>query len=289
METYLRKIYQRIQALGRRSMRISVIIPTFRPSNYIWQCLASLESQTLAHDVFEVVIVLNGPKNPYLRILNDGLDRYGFTFHITLLYAEHPGVSNARNMALDVCIGEYVCFVDDDDWVSEYYLEVLSENAQVDAIPVTDVMDYDDETGQYQSGYIHKTYLKQCNKGGISLLSGRSFMSSCWCKMIPRIMIGANRFDVRYSLGEDALFMAALSRSVHTIKLTDRKAVYYRRINRNSATRRPISMLRKTQYAVRLVCSYCVLYLQDVRSANFLFFLSRVAATSLKIFKKEWI
>ena len=46
-------------------VKISVIIPTYKPEKYIYDCLKSLEEQTISKDFFEVIIVLNGDKQPY--------------------------------------------------------------------------------------------------------------------------------------------------------------------------------------------------------------------------------
>jgi glycosyltransferase involved in cell wall biosynthesis len=46
-------------------MKISLIIPTFRPQSYLWECLDSVYAQTFSKAEFEVIIVLNGCKEPY--------------------------------------------------------------------------------------------------------------------------------------------------------------------------------------------------------------------------------
>ena len=52
-------------------MEISVIIPTYKPDYYIWECLDSVKEQTLNKNSFEVLIILNGEKEPhYNNILN---------------------------------------------------------------------------------------------------------------------------------------------------------------------------------------------------------------------------
>ena len=47
------------------NVKLSVIIPTYRPKDYIWECLGSIARQTLSPDMFEVIIVLNGCNEPY--------------------------------------------------------------------------------------------------------------------------------------------------------------------------------------------------------------------------------
>ena len=60
-----------------------------------------------------------------------------------LLYTEISGVSNARNIGLDNASGEYVCFIDDDDMISNNYLKELYAIAAVDSLVVTNVLTFD--------------------------------------------------------------------------------------------------------------------------------------------------
>ncbi|MFR2976561.1 MAG: glycosyltransferase family 2 protein [Segatella copri] len=61
--------------------KISVIIPTYAPKDYLWECLGSLENQTLSKDEFEVILVLNGEREPYESLIRKKLPEYSFTAH----------------------------------------------------------------------------------------------------------------------------------------------------------------------------------------------------------------
>lgn len=52
-------------------MLVSVIVPTYKPSSYIYECLDSLFRQTLDNNLFEILIVLNGCEEPYLTMINE--------------------------------------------------------------------------------------------------------------------------------------------------------------------------------------------------------------------------
>lgn len=78
-------------------MKISIIIPTYKPDYYIWECLDSIKEQTLDKELFEVLIILNGEKEPYYNnILN--YIRKNDLLNFKIVYTEKPGVSNARNI-----------------------------------------------------------------------------------------------------------------------------------------------------------------------------------------------
>lgn len=265
-------------------MLISVIIPSYKPKEYIWKCLDSLDVQTLSKSLFEVVVVLNGCNEPYFSFLKEGLKRYK-TLNVRLIRTDDGGVSNARNIGLSQTDSEYVCFVDDDDWVSESYLECLAAKAAKNVIVAANVMAFNEEKQMCVEDYITKAYAKFSPNSHISLFRGRKFMSSSCCKMISRTQIGDKRFDTRFAIGEDALFMASISSAVSYITLADKEAVYYRRLRACSASRSKMSLMRKMRNSFCLCLAYTSLYIKDLRQNSLPFFLSRIVATVIRIVK----
>ena len=114
---------------------LTVIIPTYIPKDYLWDCLDSIEKQSLDKDKFQVIIVLNGEKEPYWSKIEEHLKSY--TFNSTLLYSKAKGVSQARNIGIEAVKSRYITFIDDDDWISSCYLEEMLAKAENDAIVET--------------------------------------------------------------------------------------------------------------------------------------------------------
>ena len=160
-------------------MDVSVIIPTYKPGDYIWQCLNSLKDQTLSYDKYELIIVVNGCCEPYYSDILSYLDKCNQRLYATVLQTDKGGVSNARNMGLDVAKGQYVCFIDDDDWVSPIYLEgLLSAATGVDSVVVANVKNYDENTSFLRDDWLTACYDKNREAPDrASLMSCRSFMS----------------------------------------------------------------------------------------------------------------
>ena len=96
-------------------MKISVIIPTYKPQDYIWECLDSLIKQTFSCDDFEIILVLNGCNNPWQENIEKYVEKNMRGMNVQFFISEMAGVSNARNLGLDNAKGEYVTFIDDDD------------------------------------------------------------------------------------------------------------------------------------------------------------------------------
>ena len=110
-------------------MKISIIIPTYKPDYYIWECLDSIKEQSLEKNMFEVLIILNGEKEPYYNNILNYIKKYKL-LNFKLIYTEQGGVSNARNIGLDNCKGDYISFIDDDDYITKEYLQVLLDRIQ---------------------------------------------------------------------------------------------------------------------------------------------------------------
>ena len=95
-------------------MQISVIIPTYKPQDYIYQCLDSLCRQTMDTSLWEVIVVLNGCDAPWHNQLKEYATSHP-QIQMHVIQTNEPGVSNARNIGLEYAQGEYITFIDDDD------------------------------------------------------------------------------------------------------------------------------------------------------------------------------
>ena len=82
-------------------MKISVIIPSYKPGEYIKECLSSLKRQTLSADDFEIVVVLNGCDAPYQSVLEKYIQEENIV-NAHVIHTDTPGVSNARNVGCSI-------------------------------------------------------------------------------------------------------------------------------------------------------------------------------------------
>ena len=108
-------------------MKISVIVPTYKPQTYLWECLDSIYNQTFPKTDYELVLVLNGCNEPYNTQIKEWLSKHE-DLQVQYFQIDEGGVSNARNIALNNAKGKYVTFIDDDDLISFSFLEELYDN-----------------------------------------------------------------------------------------------------------------------------------------------------------------
>lgn len=101
-------------------VKVSIIIPVYNVEQYISQCLDSLINQTLQE--IEIICINDGSKDNSLNILNDYAKKDS---RIKIINKKNEGLSCARNDGLKAASGEYIGYVDSDDWVAEDFYEKL--------------------------------------------------------------------------------------------------------------------------------------------------------------------
>ena len=101
--------------------KVSIIVPVYNVELYLEKCLLSLVKQTL--DEIEIIIVNDGSKDGSQKIIDDFSTKY--PNKIKSLTKENGGLSDARNFGLDRASGDFIGFVDSDDYVSETMFEEM--------------------------------------------------------------------------------------------------------------------------------------------------------------------
>lgn len=259
-------------------MKISVIVPTYKPQAYLWECLDSIKNQTLHKEDFEVILVLNGCKEPYYGQIKEYISLSMSDSNVVLLQTDTGGVSNARNMGLDVAKGEYITFIDDDDYVSESYLEELYNKASVDTISLCKPIAFTGNVNTSQPYPITDVFNKLSASQLLHFTKARKYFSGPCMKLIHRDVIGQRRFDTRFVNGEDSLFMFLISDRMEKVSFTSASAVYYRRYRVGSAvtTQRPFGYWLKN--CMKMFGAYLHIYFSAPTKYNLVFFVTRLMA-----------
>ena len=131
---------------------IAVIIPTYKPKDYLYHCLDSLNKQSIGFDKFCLYICLNGPKEGYEPFVLDTLKVFDFKYKY--FFSASKGVSSARNMLIDLSEEDYIVFIDDDDIISSNYLENLLAVSSNDTIGITNVLGFHERLTNLSSHYV---------------------------------------------------------------------------------------------------------------------------------------
>lgn len=214
-------------------MKYSVIIPIYNSEKTLSRCLESLVMQ--GRDDVQVVAVNDGSTDCSEKIVLKFAAKYPF---IDYVYQENGGVSRARNMGLDRARGEFVTFVDSDDYVSENYFSMLDQWEDEDLLVFAHenvggpTSDESKLFSQLQSQETVEQRLKL-------LLSSRKIMSPCNKRFKLSIINDHGlRFIKDLGVGEDFNFCMAYAMQCRTIRVTEKSILFIDLSNPDSLSRR---------------------------------------------------
>ena len=173
-------------------VKVSIIVPIYKVEKYLKRCLESLVSQTFQE--IEIICVNDGSPDQSQKIVDEYVEKYP---HLVKGYLkENGGLSDARNYGLNLASGDYVAFIDSDDWVEPEMIEKMYRAAreqEADLVICDFVMDW--ETKEKESLYISGIRQESTDFMRNVLLSG----PSAWNKLYKKDLF--LKTDIRYPKG----------------------------------------------------------------------------------------
>lgn len=147
--------------------KFSIIIPVYNVEPYLKKCLYSIEKQTYSN--FEVIVIDDGSKDKSSQIAQKFVDK-DTRYH--LIIQENQGVSAARNAGIRYAKGDYLVFVDGDDFLKENYLEMLDRYILDEDMAIIDgfIRYYDKNNVVEVDGELYKLQEKLHTKDLVLLL-----------------------------------------------------------------------------------------------------------------------
>lgn len=271
---------------GREKISMDLILPTYMPGNYIEQMVGSIVSNIEALKSYEIsvrlLVILNGPKEPYYSYLISLLSYYS-SINVEIIYTECASVSHARNIGIDKSEHtDFVLFIDDDDVLSGNYLPNLFSmwDGKNSTVVQSNTAVLSCESDSVKDHYIGKFISQRLRDGAghYSSFSYRKLLNSVCGKLICRGLIGGLRFDESVRISEDALFLFTLSPKIKEMAFAP-EAVYQVRERPGSASRmhKPVSTLaRESLLFIRKVSH---MYWKNPFEYSLLLYISRVLAS----------
>lgn len=209
---------------------ISIIIPVYNVENYIKDCVESCLNQSYSN--VEIIAVDDGSKDNSGKILDELARKNN---KIKVIHKVNSGVSSARNVGIDNSNGEYITFVDADDYLASdaiEYMMKISDETSSDFVVLKNCF-----TASYQKQF-DDCIKKINNENAISLLLGLSMELGCWNKLYSKKMLLNNRIKFNENLfyGEGLHFILNVAEKASSIGLGTKAVYYYRKSNLSSAT-----------------------------------------------------
>lgn len=216
-------------------MLLSVIIPIHNSAKYLPKCIESIINQSLNHDEFEIILVENASTDNSLEICKNLKDKYK-KHHIIVIHTETPGVGNARNIGIDASHGQYIHFIDSDDWIeNKMYSTLLSERRNNYDLLITGIInDY-----EKQNHLVKETALmpilcvnkKQISNFLLQLDNKQKIwtLNVIWNKWYKADLIKKHniRFRNDINLGEDFVFNCYFFMKIETLKISSDAFYHY--------------------------------------------------------------
>jgi len=221
-------------------LKISVIVPIYNVEKYLGKCLNSILEQTFTD--YELILVDDGSTDSS----GDIADEYALKDdRISVIHKKNGGLSDARNHGIDKANGEYVCFIDSDDWIEKTYLEELHELAVKNEADIT-ICDYQKNTGD--------SVIKQPKEFAVVIETGIDAIDNLYSDKYGIYVVAWNKLynrdlftDLRYPVGmihEDEAIFGDLFCEAKKVVRTERILYNYRVNNETSIMSSKYSLKR---------------------------------------------
>ena len=204
---------------------ISIIIPIYKVEDYLDRCMQSVLRQSYTN--LEIIIVDDGSPDNCPAMCESYQKKDA---RIKVIHKENGGLSDARNAGIDIAQGQYIAFIDSDDWVSENYIQIMHQKMKEYQCDIS-IIDTVESDGTRQS---EKSY----NAGRVSdkvysaeeamqvIFSQREFNTSAWGKLYKRELFLNKRFT-KGILYEDLDLIYQLFEMAEKICFSDDAKYYY--------------------------------------------------------------
>lgn len=208
-------------------MLVSIIIPIYNVEQYIEQCLASIYAQDISEDTFEVIAVNDGTPDNSMSIVKTKASQHK---NLVIINQENQGLSVARNTGLDNAKGEYIWFVDSDDWLTNdslsIVLDAITTYPKIEVFATILMMQYENQ------GYSKIEYTPNCN-----VRTGRDYMfrnrnanrGACQRYIFKKDFL--TRYDLKFMPGvyhEDGEFSNRMLYLANSLKIIPTPVYNYR-------------------------------------------------------------
>lgn len=201
---------------------ISVIIPMYNARKYIRRCLESVLAQV--YDNLEIIVIDDGSTDDSYDICDQIKEKNSRIF----LYKQlNGGVSSARNKGLQLANGDYITFVDADDYIDSEHISTMynyMKSLRVDLMISNYYLEFDES--QIKDGN-NKTKVLSSKEAIINMLTNTDFDSCICCKMCSSRLAKKISFNEEYCVAEDLLFNYEIISMCDKIGYINYKSYHY--------------------------------------------------------------
>ena len=209
---------------------VSVIIPVYMVSDYLDRCIKSVVDQR--HSNLEIVLVDDGSSDDCANQCDEWAKKDD---RITVIHKLNGGQADARNYGVQIACGEYISYIDSDDFVSDDFVEVLLLTAleRGSDIVVCDYVKFD-ECGKYEESHDDLAVSDYSTvEGLLDVIEGNQFHLHVWDKLYKREVVQDLYFEVG-KIHEDVFWIYQAFGNAEKITKINRTMYFY--LQRESST-----------------------------------------------------
>ncbi|WP_346687337.1 glycosyltransferase family 2 protein [Megamonas hypermegale] len=192
---------------------ISIIVPVYNVEKYLKRCIESMLNQTFKD--FELLLLDDGSTDSSGSIC----DKYAKKdTRIIVKHKKNQGVSATRNLGIDIAKGEYIAFVDSDDWIENDYLEKMYLKINEMNVPLLITGHIEERNGIVKNTFIpdeEKVYTRTDIQ--LEFLKQEKFMWTVYDKLYLKKIINEIRFDSKLKIAEDMYFLWNILKKINTV------------------------------------------------------------------------
>ena len=218
---------------------ISIIIPVYNTAPYLNLCIESVVNQTYTD--WECILVDDGSTDESGAICDGWCSKDS---RINVIHQDNRGVSAARNLGLQIAKGDFIAFIDSDDWVEKDYLSYLHNAITKDDADLAVcgmILDYANGAHEIYAPSVEDIFeLSSENTNKFVDLNEKYLLYGPTIKLYKRQIISNNNvlFDSNYSYGEDLLFNYEYLNHISKISVVSISKYHYRISSNNTLSKK---------------------------------------------------
>lgn len=219
-------------------IKVSVIMPVYKVEKYVGKAIESIQKQTL--EEFEFLIVDDGTPDNSGKICDEYARQ---DERLRVFHKENGGAPSARNMAIDIAQGEYLYFMDSDDWAESTMLEDMYELAKRDSAQLVIAGFYID-TYYDENRYLTDEFVTddavypnkdEFRKNAYKLFD-KNLLYTPWNKLFKRDYIQSNNLKFPQTFWDDFPFNLSIVKNIDRVTVTSKKYYHFMRARAESET-----------------------------------------------------
>lgn len=229
---------------------VSIIVPIYNCEKDIERTIESIIKQS--YNNIEIILVNDGSTDNSAKVVEEyrKIDK-----RIKVIHQKNAGVSAARNTGLDVASGNYIAFIDADDYIEQDYIKTLYEQAKKNNCDIVKCcFKRNDKDVQY---FPELKLLDLTTQQDLHYLEKEMFetfkFNQVWGQLINKDVIKQNRFDIKLKMGEDYLFNYFIYKNTKKMLIIP-ECLYYYSINTSGMANsdEPRKIIRKIEDILEL-------------------------------------